>query len=216
MNVAKRKYKKRKKVKEGDKAYNPNEAKNKAIAMARKMKKLRAKKKAPKPKNLKIKIKMNITEPKATKKKATKPKAKSTKTKNKGATARAKIRKTYKTKKYGSADYKKSTTKGIKCWKAGPKVICAPRSNFNTSKNKFKIAEGKKKVKKEDNRYKGAPKKSDKDKAKAKKKRNLKATPKSISGKVAQMKKIYTKPQIAKLKKQYGVKTMTGLAKIIM
>tara|TARA_R110000772_G_scaffold148580_2_gene259149 strand:- start:3154 stop:3606 length:453 start_codon:yes stop_codon:yes gene_type:complete len=47
--------KKRKKIKEGDKAYNPNEARNKAIAMARKMKKLREKKtKITKPKTKKI------------------------------------------------------------------------------------------------------------------------------------------------------------------
>ena len=46
--------KKRKKIKEGDKAYNPNEARNKAIAMARKMKKLREKKtKITKPKTKK-------------------------------------------------------------------------------------------------------------------------------------------------------------------
>ena len=50
--------KKRKKIKEGDKAYNPNEARNKAIAMARKMKKLREKKtKITKPKTKKTKVK---------------------------------------------------------------------------------------------------------------------------------------------------------------
>ena len=59
--------KKRKKIKEGDKAYNPNEARNKAIAMARKMKKLREKKtKITKPKTKKI-TKITIKQTKKTK-----------------------------------------------------------------------------------------------------------------------------------------------------
>tara|TARA_R110002074_G_scaffold398089_1_gene589524 strand:+ start:293 stop:1198 length:906 start_codon:yes stop_codon:yes gene_type:complete len=64
--------KKRKKIKEGDKAYNPNEARNKAIAMARKMKKLREKKtKITKPKTkiiTKITIKPKTKKTKWTKK----------------------------------------------------------------------------------------------------------------------------------------------------